>query len=118
MHINVCARSLISAKRTSEKLSVDHDATLSRSRCATTSALTPPCPVSFERIVSADISSPMNKHRSAGANRNANTREAARANTNPTDNANHKNNASRRSNAPRTNKPPVNHATSAHNVAN
>jgi hypothetical protein len=56
--------------------------------------LDPPCPVNFERIVSAEASSPMNKHRSAGAIRNANARDPARANNNPPANANHKNNAS------------------------
>ena len=115
---NVCAKSLISASLASEKLSVDQEETLSKSKCATTSAFTPPCPVNFERIVSAETSSPINKHRSAGATRNATPRETARAKINPPDNANHKNNASCRSNVPRTNKPLVNHATKAHNVAN
>src|ERR1700677_4634723 len=115
---NVRLKSLISADRDSEKLSVDHAETLSKSRCATTSAFTPPCPVNFERIVSADTSSPMNKHRSAGAIRNAKAREPARANNNPPANANHKNNASCRSNGRCVINPPASHATKAHNVAN
>ena len=94
---SVCARSRISASRGSENVSVDHGATLSRSRCATTGALTPPCPVNFERIVSAETSSPMNRHRSAGAIRNANARAAVRANDQQPANANHKNIASCRS---------------------
>ena len=115
---SVCAKSRISANRPTENESVDHGATLSKSKCATTFAFTPPRHPSFERIVSADTSSPMNKQRSTGATRNANTRAAARNKINNAANTNHKNKASCRSSWPCTINPPVNHATNATIVAN
>ncbi len=114
---SVCARSRISARRDSEKESEDQGATLSRSRCATTAAFTPPPQSSFERIVAADISSPMNRQRSAGATASARARATERYRISSTASEIHRIRAEWRPRLPSTIAPPASQATTVTSVA-